>query len=113
MTGSRVRTVVAAMVVVVLGSAIAGVAFASSRAVAFDGAPSRMGLDDGWSMQSSLGVEAPPEAVSRPGFSTKGWFPVTLPSTVLGGLVADHEYPNLYIGTNLQNVWEPRFQVPW
>ena len=64
-------------------------------------------------MQSSLGVDAPPEAVSRPGFSTKGWFPVTLPSTVLGGLVADHEYPDLYVGTNLQNVWEPRFQVPW
>ena len=73
MTGSRVRTVVAAMVVVVLGSAIAGaVAFASSRSVAFDGAPTRTGLDDGWSMQSSLGVEAPPDAVSRPGFSTKG-----------------------------------------
>ena len=105
---------VAATVVVVLGSAIAGaVALASSRSVVFDGAPTRTGLDDGWSMQSSLGVDAPPEAVSRPGFSTKGWFPVTLPSTVLGGLVADHEYPNLYVGTNLQNVWEPRFQVPW
>ena len=61
--------------------------------MAFDGAPTRTGLDDGWSMQSSLGVDAPPEAVSRPGFSTKGWFPVTLPSTVLGGLVADDEYP--------------------
>ena len=38
---------------------------------------------------------------------------MTLPSTVLGGLVADHEYPDLYVGTNLRNVWEPRFQVPW
>ena len=114
-TGSRVRTVVAATVVVVLGSAVAGaVAFASEPLGGVRRRdPHGRALDDGWAMQSSLGVEAPPAAVSRPGFSTKGWFPVTLPSTVLGGLVADHEYPNLYLGTNLQDVWEPRFQVPW
>jgi exo-1,4-beta-D-glucosaminidase len=113
-TGLRARAVVAAMVVVVIASAIVGaVAFASSRSVAFNGAPTRTVLDGGWFIQSSLGVEGPPEAVSRPGFSTKDWFPVTLPSTVLGGLVADHEYHDLYVGTNLQNVWEPRFQVPW
>lgn len=115
MTGRRVRAAVVALGVMILGSAIAAAAIphAARRSVEFGGAPSRTGLDEGWSIQSSAGVDAPPEAVSRSGFSTTDWFSVTLPSTVLAGLVADHEYQNLYVGTNLENVWEPRFEVPW
>ena len=58
-------------------------------------------------------MDAGGSAISTPGFSTKTWYPVTLPSTVLAGLVANGEYSNLYLGTNLQNVWAPRFQMPW
>lgn len=115
MSGRQVRAAIVALIVVVLGSAIAAavVPGASRGSVEFAGRPSRTGLDEGWSIQSSAGVDASPQAVSRPGFSTDGWFPVTLPSTVLAGLVADHEYENLYVGTNLESVWEPRFEVPW
>ena len=115
MTGGRVRAAIVTLAVVILGSAIAAavVAGASRRSVGSTAHPSRVGLDEGWAIQSSVGVDAAPEAVSRPGFSTAGWFPVTLPSTVLAGLVADHEYEDLYVGTNLENVWEPRFEVPW
>ncbi len=115
MTGRQVRVAIVALAVVILGSAIAAavVPAATRRSVEFGGAPSRTGLDEGWSIQSSAGVDAPPEAVSHPGFSTTGWYPVTLPSTVLAGLVANHQYQNLYVGTNLERVWEPRFEVPW
>ncbi len=42
-----------------------------------------------------------------------GWLSVTLPSTVLAGLVANGRYPNLYYGTNLKSVPDAPFQVPW
>jgi exo-1,4-beta-D-glucosaminidase len=108
----RLGAIAAALAIV--GSAVAA-AVAPGNGVAFPGSggSSRTSVDEGWSIQSSADVHGGGSAISTPGFSTKGWFPVTLPSTVLAGLVANREYPNLYLGTNLQNVWEPRFQVPW
>jgi exo-1,4-beta-D-glucosaminidase len=69
------------------------------------GAPSRTSLDAGWAIRSSTDVHATPAAISRPGFSTASWYPVTLPSTVLGALVADGQYANPYIRTNLAGIW--------
>ena len=104
---------VVAVAVVILGAAIATAVASSGAAKPFEGTPTRRSLDEGWSIQSSSGVDAPPRVVSQPGFSTADWFPVTLPSTVLAGLVANGEYDDLYVGTNLERVWGPRFDVPW
>ena len=109
----RVMIVAAAGVVVILGSAIAAAVVPSAASAAFDGTVFRRSLDEGWSIQSSSGVDAPPRVISEPGFSTSDWFPVTLPSTVLAGLVANGEYDDLYVGTALEDVWAPRFDVPW
>ncbi len=92
---------------------VAAIARDTAPAFALGSGPTRASLDHGWEMQSSARVDASPAMLSRPGFSTRDWYPVTLPSTVLAGLAADGEYPNLYVGTNLQSVYEPRFQVPW
>jgi exo-1,4-beta-D-glucosaminidase len=115
LSNRRLRMVVAVVVVAgaILGAAIATAVASSGDTTAFAGAPSRRSLDEGWSIQSSSGVDAPPRVVSEPGFSTADWFPVTLPSTVLAGLVANGEYDDLYVGTNLDDVWAPRFDVPW
>ena len=43
-------------------------------------------------------------AISTVGFSTREWYPATLPSTVLSALVEDKVYPDPYIGTNLRSV---------
>jgi exo-1,4-beta-D-glucosaminidase len=115
MSSRRLRMVAAAAVVavVVLGAAIAAAVATSGVAKPFEGTPTRRSLDEGWLIQSSSGVDAPPRAVSKPGFSTEDWYPVTLPSTVLAGLVANGEYDDLYVGTNLERVWGPRFDVLW
>ncbi|MEO8422468.1 MAG: sugar-binding domain-containing protein [Actinomycetota bacterium] len=113
MSSRRLRVLVIAVGVVILGSAIAAAVVPSAAPAAFGGAVSRTSLDEGWSIQSSASEEAPPRVLSRPGFSTTDWYPVTLPSTVLAGLVANGEYDDLYVGTNLENVWGPRFDVPW
>ncbi|MGH2596036.1 MAG: glycosyl hydrolase 2 galactose-binding domain-containing protein [Actinomycetota bacterium] len=114
MAQRHVRVAVFASALAIVGSAVAAV-IAPGNGIAFagSGGSSRTSLDAGWSIRSSADVDAGGSAISTAGFSIDGWYPVTLPSTVLAGLVANGEYPNLYLGTNLQNVWAPRFQVPW
>jgi exo-1,4-beta-D-glucosaminidase len=52
-------------------------------------------------------------AISAPAYSANGWYPVTVPCTVLAGLVQNGEYPDLYVGKNLQKVPTERFDGPW
>jgi len=61
-------------------------------------------LRDNWFIQPSADVQAHGEAISSVGFSTRGWYPATLPSTVLSALVEDKVYPDPYTGTNLRSI---------
>src|SRR4051794_25100349 len=49
-----------------------------------------------WSMQSSTVTKLTGDALSHPAADTTGWYTVTLPSTVLAGLVAAGEYPDIF-----------------
>lgn len=52
-------------------------------------------------LQSSAVVKASGEEISSPGFKKDVyWFPVSVPSTVLTGLVANKVYPDPYTGLN-------------
>ena len=44
---------------------------------------------------------------------TAGWYKVDLPSTVLAGLVANGEYPDLLYADNLKKVPKDRFKSSW
>jgi hypothetical protein len=46
-------------------------------------------LTDGWALQAANEVTDPGATIATVGYATTGWHPVTLPSTVLAGLVAD------------------------
>jgi exo-1,4-beta-D-glucosaminidase len=61
-------------------------------------------LHDGWRLQSACKVQADGAAISLSGFSTQGWLPVSVPSTVLAAQVADKIYPDPYFGMNLRNI---------
>ena len=61
-------------------------------------------LRENWFIQPSTDVRADGAAISTVGFSTREWYPATLPSTVLSTLVEDKVYPDPYIGTNLRSV---------
>src|SRR5579859_5549177 len=61
-------------------------------------------LHRAWTIQSSCKVKATGEAVSKPGFATKGWHRTTVPNTVVGALVTDGTYPNPYYGMNLRSL---------
>src|SRR5581483_6580963 len=57
-----------------------------------------------WVIESSANVRAEGPAISKTGFSTEGWYPATVPSTVLSALVEDKVYPDPYIGKNLRSI---------
>src|SRR6266404_1903395 len=60
-------------------------------------------LKDGWRVQSSAQVSAPPSHVSEPGFSTHGWYSTSAPKTVFAVLVENGVYKNPYFGMNLRS----------
>jgi exo-1,4-beta-D-glucosaminidase len=78
------------------------VGFAASSAS--DNKSSDMTLRENWFIQSSAEVHGDGAAISTAGFSTSGWYPATLPSTVLSALVADKVYPDPYTGMNLRSI---------
>jgi len=70
-------------------------------------------LSTGWALRSASSVTDPGATISQVGYGTSGWYPVSLPSTVLAGLVANNVYQNIYFGTNLQSVPDLTTQNWW
>jgi exo-1,4-beta-D-glucosaminidase len=100
----RLLVVVLASLLTALGPAVvrAGAATVSSTE-----------LTSGWSLRSANNVTDTGATISQPGYSTTGWYPITVPSTVLAGLVANNVYQNIYFGTNLQSVPDLTTQNWW
>ncbi len=65
--------------------------------------PEKIRLQRNWRIQSSCQVQAQGPAISSVGFSTTGWHPAEVPTTVVGTLVADKTYPFPFFGTNLKS----------
>ncbi|HEY0705797.1 MAG TPA: glycosyl hydrolase family 2, partial [Polyangia bacterium] len=59
-------------------------------------------LAEGWTLQSSAKVRGTGEQIASPGFSTEGWYPITVPSTVVAGLVKNQALPDPYFGMNIR-----------
>jgi hypothetical protein len=55
-------------------------------------------LTSGWALRSANNVSDTGATISQVGYGTAGWNPLTLPSTVLAGLVANNVYQNIYSG---------------
>ena len=70
-------------------------------------------LTTGWALRSATGLADTGGTISQVGYGTTGWYPVTLPSTVLAGLVADNVYQNIYFGQNLKSVPDLTTQNWW
>jgi exo-1,4-beta-D-glucosaminidase len=72
-----------------------------------------MELSHGWALVSANSVGDGGATISQPGYGVSSWHPVTLPSTVLAGLVADGMYGNIFDDTNLQSVPDLTHQDWW
>jgi exo-1,4-beta-D-glucosaminidase len=76
---------------------------AGASAAAAERGANTLPLAAGWTLQSSVQVKDPGDVVSTPAFKADGWYPITVPSTVVAGLVANKVYPDPYFGMNIRN----------
>jgi exo-1,4-beta-D-glucosaminidase len=70
-------------------------------------------LSQGWALISANNVTDAGTTISQPGYGAASWYPISVPSTVLAGLVANGVYNNIYFGTNLQSVPDLTGQNWW
>jgi exo-1,4-beta-D-glucosaminidase len=66
--------------------------------------PATVVLRENWFIQPSADVHADGAEISRAGFPTSGWYPATVPSTVISALVEDKVYPDPYTGLNMRSI---------
>jgi exo-1,4-beta-D-glucosaminidase len=70
-------------------------------------------LNDLWFLQSSEKAKGGGEAISQPGFRIDGWYPAVVPSTVMGILVENNVYRDIFVGENLKDIPTKPFEVSW
>jgi exo-1,4-beta-D-glucosaminidase len=87
-----------ALVLMILLMASAGTAAQDTEEHA-----ARVYLEKDWQIKSSCEVKATGEQISRRGFDASGWHTATIPTTVVGALVADKTYPDPFYATNLHS----------
>ncbi len=75
--------------------------------------PTELELKKGWLIQSGDRVTASGQIISREAFTAKGWYSASVPSTVLGSLVADGVFKHVFRGKNLDSVPDSIFVNPW
>jgi exo-1,4-beta-D-glucosaminidase len=64
----------------------------------------RIVLKENWVIQSSENIEAEGAGISTIEYEPEGWYPTTVPSTVLAALVENGVYPDPYFGTNIDSI---------
>lgn len=60
-------------------------------------------LTDGWNLQSSGKVADTGDVISKLAYQTKGWYSVSVPTTVVAALVKQKVYPDPDFGMNLRS----------
>jgi exo-1,4-beta-D-glucosaminidase len=70
-------------------------------------------LKEGWNIASSKDVEQTGDIISKSGFDASKWYKTTVPSTVMAALIADGEYPDVFMGDNINKVDTSRFRISW
>ena len=70
-------------------------------------------LKDGWVVESSAKTAATGAEISKPGFDISGWYRTSVPSTVMAALIANGEYPDIFMGDNINKVDTSRFASSW
>lgn len=73
----------------------------------------RLGLADNWRMQSSARVNQEGKVISTPNFQPNGWYTVSIPATVIAGLLQNGVYEDTFFGRNLASINHDDFAVPW
>lgn len=68
------------------------------------GEANKLILNENWSIQSSTELTVGGQVISTSEYKVEDWYPVSVPSTVLAGLVENGVYPDPYYGTNIEDI---------
>src|SRR5581483_8514859 len=85
----------------------------SGNAKLFSPGSGTIELTKNWSLISANGIADGGEKVSTAKFDSSKWYPITIPSTIMAGLVANGVYSNLYFGQNMKSVPDLSKQQWW
>lgn len=70
-------------------------------------------LSGNWKIQSSKKTDLSGKEISGPEYRSNDWYHASVPSTVLATLVDNHVYRDPYFGTNMEEISQEQFKVPW
>lgn len=71
-------------------------------------------LKTDWEMQSATRITQAGGAISRPAYTPTGWFKVTVPTTVIAGLLANNVYNfDPFYGENFEKLKDPILDSLW
>ncbi len=70
-------------------------------------------LEKNWQIQSSAKITEGGSEISTVGYKANNWYPAEVPATVLGTLVKDKVYTNIFFGKNLDKIPTAQFDAPW
>jgi exo-1,4-beta-D-glucosaminidase len=74
----------------------------------------KMILKDGWQMQSATRVAGGGATLSLPGYKTSGWYKVSVPTTVIAGLLANKVYDfDPFYNMNFEKLNDPKLDSTW
>lgn len=77
------------------------------------GVAQTINLDEGWECQSSEVVTLDGVALSQGQTTAASWYATHVPTTVMGALVSNGEYPKILERDNYRRYDTKRFMVPW
>ncbi len=70
-------------------------------------------LREGWAIASSADIKSSGDNISKSGFDVSRWYKTTVPATVMAALVANGEYPDIFMGNNIDKIDTARFRTSW
>ncbi len=71
-------------------------------------------LKDDWKMQSSVTAVSAGSQISKSDFKTANWYKVSVPTTVIAGLIANKVYDfDPFYGRNFEKLADARLDKPW
>jgi Exo-beta-D-glucosaminidase Ig-fold domain/Glycosyl hydrolases family 2/Glycosyl hydrolases family 2, sugar binding domain/Glycosyl hydrolases family 2, TIM barrel domain len=94
------RTSLDRLFVLWFASTAALIVMPSASAAAKGDLPEPLGVNSGWQLEDAAKSSSSGAEISLPGFRPDGWYPATVPGTVLTTLVNNHVYPEPLWGEN-------------
>ena len=98
----KIRKVICLSLVLIISLVLAQALWAQTKSGNQSPVSTKLRLAEGWTLQSLSKVPETGDVISTPKYLPKGWYSVTVPTTVVAALVKNKVYPDPGFGMNLR-----------